>query len=53
MIAEEVVTPNENLRELDRRFAFHPFTGHADHEQHGPAAMMVRGQGVWLEDGAE
>ena len=52
MTVEEVVTPNENLRELDRRFSFHPFTGLAEHEQHGPATMMVRGQGVWLEDEA-
>ncbi len=39
-----------SLTELDRRYAFHPFTSLAGHERHGPAVMMVRGEGVWLED---
>lgn len=47
----EIATPmNATLAELDRRYAFHPFTGLADHERQGPAVMMVRGDGVWLED---
>jgi L-2,4-diaminobutyrate transaminase len=50
--ADAVSSRDLNPRELDRRFAFHPFTGLADHEQNGPAAMMVRGKGVWLEDDA-
>ena len=39
-----------SLADLDRRYAFHPFTGLADHARQGPSAMMVRGQGVRLED---
>ncbi|MGB5344777.1 MAG: aminotransferase [Woeseia sp.] len=52
MTADAVSSRDLNPRELDRRFAFHPFTGLADHEKNGPAAMMVRGKGVWLEDDA-
>ncbi len=40
----------DELAELDRRYAFHPFTGLANHERDGPAAMMVGGDGVRLED---
>lgn len=38
------------LAEIDRRFNFHPFTALAEHERHGPPVVMVRGDGVWLED---
>ena len=38
------------LAELDRRYFFHPFTSLAEHEQHGPPAVMTRGEGVWLYD---
>lgn len=40
------------LAEIDRRYSFHPFTALAQHEQHGPPVVMVRGEGVWLEDSA-
>ena len=40
----------DQLAELDRRYAFHPFTGLASHERDGPSAMMVKGDGVRLED---
>lgn len=39
-----------DLADLDRRYSFHPFTALATHESHGPAAIMARGEGVWLED---
>ena len=42
--------PNVDVADLDRRYSFHPFTAPATHESHGPAAVMVRGDGVWLED---
>ncbi len=38
------------LSELDRRYLFHPMTALATHEQSGPASVMVKGEGVWLED---
>ena len=38
-----------DLAELDRRYFFHPFTALADHEKTGPV-VMVKGEGVWLED---
>ncbi|MFO0335768.1 MAG: aminotransferase class III-fold pyridoxal phosphate-dependent enzyme, partial [Pseudomonadota bacterium] len=38
------------LVDLDRRYAFHPFTALADHEREGAVAMMVRGEGVKLWD---
>ena len=38
------------LTELDRRYLFHPFTALAEHERHGPPAVMTRGEGVWLFD---
>ena len=41
------------LAEIDRRYSFHPFTALAHHEQHGPPVVMVKGEGVWLEDSAE
>jgi len=40
----------DELQDLDRRYAFHPFTGLAGHERDGPAVTMVRGDGVRLED---
>jgi L-2,4-diaminobutyrate transaminase len=48
--AIEAASPDRNLAELDRRYAFHPFTGLANHERVGPAVVMVKGEGVWLED---
>ncbi len=39
-----------DLIEKDRRFSFHPFTALGAHEKQGPTAVMVRGEGVWLED---
>ena len=39
-----------DFAEIDRRYNFHPFTALAEHEKHGPAVVMVRGDGVWLED---
>lgn len=36
--------------DIDRRYSFHPFTSLATHEKVGPHTVMVRGQGVWLED---
>ena len=39
-----------DFAEIDRRYSFHPFTALADHEKHGPAVVMVGGDGVWLED---
>lgn len=36
--------------DIDRRYSFHPFTSLATHEKVGPPTVMVRGQGVWLED---
>ena len=39
-----------DLADLDRRYNFHPFTALAQHEAHGPAVVMARGDGVWLED---
>jgi len=40
----------DELADIDRRYAFHPFTGLAEHEKSGPSAVMVRGEGVWLHD---
>src|SRR5688572_27520583 len=39
-----------DLIDKDRRFSFHPFTALATHEQQGPPVVIVRGEGVWLED---
>jgi len=39
-----------DLVDIDRRFAFHPFTALAGHERLGPHTVMVKGEGVWLED---
>ena len=39
-----------DLVDIDRRYSFHPFSNLATHEKVGPHTMMVRGQGVWLED---
>ena len=41
-----------DLADLDRRFLFHPFTALADHERTGPPTVIVKGEGVWLEDSA-
>jgi L-2,4-diaminobutyrate transaminase len=41
-----------DLAELDRRYFFHPFTALADHEKSGPPMVIVKGEGVWLEDEA-
>lgn len=41
-----------DLADIDRRYCLHPFTALADHERHGPSAVMARGQGVWLIDTA-
>jgi L-2,4-diaminobutyrate transaminase len=41
-----------DLAELDRRFVFHPFTALAEHERTGPPVVIVKGEGVWLEDSA-
>jgi len=38
-----------DLNDLDRQFFFHPFTALSDHERNGPL-VMVKGEGVWLED---
>ena len=46
----EIVRPNTpDLAALDRQHVFHPFTALADHERQGPV-VMVKGEGVWLED---
>ena len=39
-----------SLSELDRRYLFHPMTALATHERSGPAPVIVKGDGVWLED---
>jgi len=39
-----------SLSELDRKYLFHPMTALATHEQTGPALVIVKGEGVWLED---
>jgi L-2,4-diaminobutyrate transaminase len=38
-----------DLEELDKKYLFHPFTALAEHEKNGPT-VIVRGEGVWLED---
>jgi L-2,4-diaminobutyrate transaminase len=43
-------TAERDLVDIDRRYSFHPFTSLAAHEKVGPHTVMVRGQGVWLED---
>ena len=48
--AKNAVSSARDLNDLDRRYAFHPFTGLANHERVGPPVVMVKGQGVWLED---
>ncbi|TKD52087.1 aminotransferase class III-fold pyridoxal phosphate-dependent enzyme [Sphingomonas baiyangensis] len=40
------------LAELDRRFAFHPFTALADHERNGPPMVVTGGKGAILTDAA-
>ena len=39
-----------DFADIDRRYNFHPFTALAKHAKSGPTAVMVRGDGVWLED---
>lgn len=39
-----------DLVDIDRHYSFHPFTNLAAHEKVGPHTVMVRGEGVWLED---
>ncbi len=39
-----------SLSDLDRRYLFHPMTALATHEQLGPAPVIVKGEGAWLED---
>lgn len=41
---------SSTLTEIDRHYSFHPFTALAQHEQHGPPVIMVKGEGVWVED---
>ncbi|MDA0681310.1 MAG: aminotransferase [Proteobacteria bacterium] len=41
-----------DFADIDRRYNFHPFTALGEHEKHGPPVVMVRGEGVWLEDSA-
>ena len=43
---------SRDLHEIDRSFSFHPFTALAQHEAEGPPAVMVGGDGVWLQDSA-
>lgn len=44
--------PAVDFAEIDRRYNFHPFTALAEHEQHGPAVVMVAGRGARLSDSA-
>src|SRR5262245_13545072 len=39
-----------SLSDLDRRYLFHPMTALATHQQAGPPAVMVKGDGSWLID---
>jgi L-2,4-diaminobutyrate transaminase len=49
-VMNQVRRPNTpDLAALDRQYVFHPFTALAEHERQGPV-VMVRGEGVWLED---
>jgi L-2,4-diaminobutyrate transaminase len=49
--SEEFATEKDvDFAEIDRRYNFHPFTALAEHEERGPPVVMVRGDGVWLED---
>lgn len=49
--SQHIASENDrDFAEIDRRYNFHPFTGLAEHEKHGPPVVMVRGEGVWLED---
>lgn len=38
------------LADLDRRYAFHPFTALTDHERTGPPVVIIAGQGARLTD---
>ncbi|HEV7714483.1 MAG TPA: aminotransferase [Steroidobacteraceae bacterium] len=50
MSAPASIASSLSLAEIDRRYLFHPFTALASHEQSGPQAVMVKGEGAWLED---
>lgn len=43
---------SRRLADIDRRYAFHPFTALADHERDGPPVVMVEGRGCRLTDDA-
>jgi L-2,4-diaminobutyrate transaminase len=45
----ELLRHTPDLETLDKRSLFHAFTALADHERNGPM-IIVKGQGVWLED---
>jgi L-2,4-diaminobutyrate transaminase len=46
-----IVRPNApDLAALDKKYLLHPFTALSDHATAGPAATIVKGSGVWLED---
>lgn len=47
---QEASDTTVDLADLDRRYLFHPFTSLEAHEKHGPPVVMVRGEGVMLED---
>ena len=39
-----------DIRELDRRYIFHPFSALRSHEQSGAAMMARSAEGVWITD---
>ena len=39
-----------DIRELDRRYIFHPFSALQSHEQSGAAMMARSAEGVWITD---
>ena len=41
---------NLDVRDLDRRYVFHPFTSLADHQRDGAAFVVTHGQGARLAD---
>jgi L-2,4-diaminobutyrate transaminase len=45
----ELLRHTPDLETLDKRYLFHAFTALADHERNSPM-IIVKGQGVWLED---
>ena len=50
MVSTPATAQPGSLAEIDKRHLFHPFTALASHEQAGPPAVIVKGEGVWLED---